>query len=138
MTIAAILRGEATWRRAAGPQFDRRPLDARVRWPNLERYLGQLEPSETDAGPVEALQAAARLPEPTAGETRIAYLITDFRRPQWEEQAQLRQLVGRLRERVEQAAAGAERVRRAAEPRRSRGWRRSRAFAPRASRRGWR
>jgi hypothetical protein len=27
-------------------------------------------------------------------------LVTDFRRPQWEEQAQLRQLMGRLRERV--------------------------------------
>lgn len=83
----------------AGPEIDRRPLDAEL-MTELERTLGQMAPSETDAGPVEGLQAATRLPESTDGETRIAYLITDFRRPQWEEQAQLRQLMGRLRERV--------------------------------------
>jgi hypothetical protein len=83
----------------AGPQFDRRPLDAQL-IAELEKYLGQLTPSETGAGPIEALQAAGRLPEPTVDETRIAYLISDFRRPQWEEAAQLRQLVDRLRSRV--------------------------------------
>jgi hypothetical protein len=83
----------------AGPQFDRRPLDAQL-MAELEKYLGQLTPSETSAGPIEALQAAARLPEPTADETRIAYLISDFRRPQWAEGGQLRQLVDRLRQRV--------------------------------------
>lgn len=83
----------------AGPEIDRRPLDAEFQ-AELEKLLGQLGASESDAGPVEALQAATRLPEPTIDETRIAYLVTDFRRPQWEEQAQLRQLMGRLRERV--------------------------------------
>jgi hypothetical protein len=80
----------------AAVAFDRQPLDAET-LTNMERYLAQLAPSETDAGPVDALQAASRLPEPTAGETRIAYLITDFRRRQWDEQAQLRQLLARLR-----------------------------------------
>jgi hypothetical protein len=83
----------------AGPQFDRRPLDAQL-MTELEKYLGQLKPSETAAGPADALQAAARLPEPTADETRIAYLISDFRRPQWQEGGQLRQLVERMRQRV--------------------------------------
>jgi hypothetical protein len=83
----------------AGPQLDRRPLDAQL-MTELERTLGQLQPSESDSGPVEALQAATRLPEPTLDETRIAYLVTDFRRHQWEERAQLRQLVTRLRDRV--------------------------------------
>lgn len=82
----------------AASSFDRQPLNAET-LANLERYLRKLEPSESGAGPIEALDAAARLPEPTAGETRIAYLISDFRRPQWEEQTQLRQQVARLRER---------------------------------------
>ena len=38
------------------------------------------------------------LPEPTLYETRIAYLVSDFRHPQWDEQSQMRQLVTRLRE----------------------------------------
>ena len=82
----------------AGPELDRRPLDAEF-VAELEKLLGGLEPSESGAGPIDALQAATRLPEPTADETRIAYLVSDFRRPQWEEQAQLRQLVSRFRER---------------------------------------
>jgi hypothetical protein len=81
--------------------FDRAPLDAQT-LTNLERYLAGLKPSESDAGPVDALQAANRLPDPAAGETRIAYLLTDFRRRQWQEQAQLRQLVSRLRDRSSQ------------------------------------
>ncbi len=83
----------------AGPQFDRRPLDAKL-LAELEKYLGKLEPSESGAGPAEALEAAGRLPEPAADETRIAYLISDFRERQWREGAQLRQLVDRLRQRV--------------------------------------
>lgn len=83
----------------AGPEFDRRPLDAKL-LAELEKYLGKLEPSETGAGPAEALEAATRLPEPTVDETRIAYLVSDFRQRQWREGAQLRQLVDRLRQRV--------------------------------------
>jgi hypothetical protein len=83
----------------AGPEIDRRPLDAEF-MSEIARLLGNLQPSESDAGPIEAIQAANRLPDATLDETRIAYLVTDFRRPQWEEQAQLRQLASRLRERV--------------------------------------
>jgi hypothetical protein len=99
--IVTILRFSEARRLAAGagPEIDRRPLDAQFQ-SELEQILGQLSASESDAGPVEAIQAATRLPEPTIDETRIAYLVTDFRRPQWEERAQLRQLIGRLRERV--------------------------------------
>ncbi|HYO23966.1 MAG TPA: VWA domain-containing protein, partial [Lacipirellulaceae bacterium] len=81
--------------------FDRQPLDAQT-LSNLERVLGEMEPSESSAGPVDALAAATRIPQPAVGETRVAYLVTDFRRAQWSEQAQLRQLVARLRERVSQ------------------------------------
>ena len=83
----------------AGPALDRRPLDPELTV-ELEKLLGAMKPSESAAGPLEALQAATRLPEPAADETRIAYLVSDFRRPQWDEQAELRQQVGRLRERA--------------------------------------
>lgn len=99
--LVTLMRFSEAKNLAAGStsEFDRRPLDNES-LTNLEPFLTKLEPSESNAGPVEALQAAARLPEPTAGETRIAYLISDFRRPQWNEQAQVRQLVSRLRERT--------------------------------------
>jgi hypothetical protein len=99
--LVTLLRFSEARRLAAGagPEIDRRPLDGEL-MTELERVLDKMGPSETDAGPIEGLQAATRLPESTDGETRIAYLITDFRRPQWEEQAQIRQLMGRLRERV--------------------------------------
>jgi len=101
--IVTLLRFSEAKRLAAGagPQLDRRPLNAEL-MAELEKLLGDLEPSESDAGPIEAMQAAARVAEPTADETRIAYMITDFRRHQWEERTQLRQLAARWRERVAQ------------------------------------
>jgi hypothetical protein len=101
--LVTLMRFSEAKRLAAGGEsaFDRQELNSET-LTNLERFLGDLKPSESDAGPFEALQAAARLPEPQAGETRIAYVITDFRRPQWIEQAQLRQLASRLREHVSQ------------------------------------
>jgi hypothetical protein len=83
----------------AGPELDRRPLDPELAV-ELDKLLAAMQPSESSAGPREALQAATRLPEPAADETRIAYLVTDFRRPQWNEQAELRQQLGRLRDRA--------------------------------------
>ena len=99
--LVTLLRFSEAKRLAAGagPAIDRRPLDGELA-AEFEQLLANMQPSETDAGPVEALQAATRLPAPTAAETRLAYFISDFRRPQWEEGAQLRQLMGRLRERV--------------------------------------
>jgi hypothetical protein len=101
--IVTLLRFSEAKRLAAGagPELDGRPLDPEL-IADLEKLLGRLEPSESDAGPVEALQAATRLPEPAVDETRIAYLITDFRRPQWDEKSQLRQLAARLRAQVAQ------------------------------------
>jgi hypothetical protein len=99
--LVTLLRFSEARRLAAGagPAIDRQPLDAELTT-KLERLLNQLEPSESDAGPIDALQAAARLPESVDGETRIAYMVTDFRRRQWTEQAQIKQLMATLRERV--------------------------------------
>jgi hypothetical protein len=82
----------------AASAYDRQALDAEM-LTNLERFLGNLAPSESGAGVVEAVTAANGLSEATAGETRIAYLVSDFRRRQWQESAPIRQLLSRLRER---------------------------------------
>ncbi len=85
----------------AAPDIDRRTLDRQLT-EELQTTLGQLSVSESDAGPIEALQAVARLPEPSDDETRIVYLLTDFRERQWTEDAQLRQLLNQLQEQVAQ------------------------------------
>ncbi len=64
--------------------------------------LDQLQVAQTDAGPVEAVQAALRLPEPADDETRIVYVVSDFRRRQWQQNTDLRQSFGRLRDQVSQ------------------------------------
>ena len=47
-------------------------------------------------------QAALGLPEPTADEARIVYLVSDFRSRQWSEDNQLRQMLSQLREKSAQ------------------------------------
>ncbi|QEG35579.1 BatA domain-containing protein [Bythopirellula goksoeyrii] len=56
--------------------------------------------TETAAGPSEAFQAALALPESETGESRIAYVISDFRSTQWTDNNQTRQLLGQLRQQV--------------------------------------
>jgi len=48
------------------------------------------------------VQAALSLPEPAADETQIVYLISDFRKPQWQDQAELGQLLSQLRKQAAQ------------------------------------
>ncbi len=101
-------RGELTlirFSRATGlsagtePEISRRAIDPTL----IESLEGSLRGfSETAAGPLEALQAACRLPEPTADEARIVYLLSDFRRQQWTEGPQLRQQFLQLRKQVSQ------------------------------------
>lgn len=101
--LVTLLRFSECRRLAAGDgtQWERRPLDAEL-LAELQSVLGKWRSSETDAGPIDALQAALKLPEPQADESTIAYVISDFRQPQWQEQAQLTQAAGRLSDRVSQ------------------------------------
>ena len=85
----------------AKPAMDRRPIDLGMT-EELESKLGGLKASETDVGPLEALEAVARMPEPEGDETRILYLVSDFRERQWAEATRLRQLLAELRENVAQ------------------------------------
>lgn len=80
----------------ASPPFDRVPLDATF-LARFETYLKEMRASETSAGPVDGLEGAQKLPEPLEDETRIVYLLSDFRRAQWEEKSRLRELVSDVR-----------------------------------------
>jgi hypothetical protein len=74
----------------AGPPIDRAPLTTEL-VAQLQGTLARLATSQETAGPLDALQAAGRLPKPPADETRIAYLISDFRETNWRETEPLRQ-----------------------------------------------
>lgn len=77
------------------------PLD-RAKFEELTADLAELQVTETDAGPDTAIQAALGLPEPTADESRIVYLVSDFRNRQWQENRQLRQRLEQLDDKVSQ------------------------------------
>lgn len=64
--------------------------------------LNKLPVAESDAGPLETIQAALSLPEPTDDETRIVYCISDFRTRQWQSNAETSQLLNQLREQAAQ------------------------------------
>ncbi len=72
---------------------------------SYEEIVAKLRKSkvaESNAGPFDAIQAALGLPEPTADETRIVYLISDFRKQQWQDNAETSTLVSQLREQATQ------------------------------------
>ena len=62
----------------------------------LEKTLAGMKPSETAAGPEEALEAIDRLPPKTEDENRVIYVVSDFRANQWDNPAQVRSTLGRL------------------------------------------
>ncbi len=85
----------------AAPKIGERLLDRTLR-EEVQSLLGDMQYAESDAGPLEALGAALGMPEPTADEARIVYLVSDFRSRQWSEDNQLRQMLGQLREKCAQ------------------------------------
>lgn len=85
----------------AEPDISERALDRQL-VDEVESLVGRLQVAESDAGPLEALQAAIGLPEPTAEETRIVYVLSDFRSRQWTRDTQIRQTLSRLRQKVSQ------------------------------------
>jgi hypothetical protein len=85
----------------ATPEIGEQPLD-RALLEKVQSLLGEMRDSESDAGPLPVLLAALGLPEPSADEARVVYLVSDFRRRQWTEDEQLRQMLGQLREKCAQ------------------------------------
>lgn len=62
----------------------------------LEGTLGPLAVSQTAAGPAEALDAVERLPGAREDETRIVYLVSDYRTAEWNEPTALKQSLEKL------------------------------------------
>ncbi len=68
----------------------------------LETLVAELRTSQTDMGPLAALDEVRRLDPPQSDERRRVYLVSDFRRKDWSEATSLRQQISDL------AAGGAE------------------------------
>lgn len=68
----------------------------------LESLVAKLRTSETDMGPLAALDEVRRLDPPPRDERRRIYLVSDFRRKDWSEATSLRQQINDL------ASGGAE------------------------------
>lgn len=62
----------------------------------LEAKLGGIQPSQTDAGPDTALAAISQLLGEEKRETRIVYLVSDFRSRNWAEAVSLQKELSRL------------------------------------------
>ncbi|TWU27245.1 BatA domain-containing protein [Bythopirellula polymerisocia] len=80
-------------------EFASRSLDRGV-IEEVNSYLESESVTETAVGPSEAFQAALALPEREPGESRILYVISDFRSRQWLDNNQTKQLLGQLRQEV--------------------------------------
>jgi hypothetical protein len=95
--IFSVLRFSRCRQLARGTQPDllEAPLDADFS-STLERVLGPLEPSQTAAGPSEALAALDRLPPQGDDEDRVVYIVSDFRANEWQEPVELRKTLERL------------------------------------------
>ncbi len=65
----------------------------------LENVLGRMRPSQTAAGPAEALDVLLRQPSQAKDETQIIYLVSDFRTPQWHDATPLRASLEKLNQR---------------------------------------
>ncbi len=63
----------------------------------LVSELNRITPSQTDAGPLAALQALDQLLEEAGNEKRVVYLVSDFRQRQWQEPKSLDQQLQQLR-----------------------------------------
>ncbi|MFV1990833.1 MAG: BatA domain-containing protein, partial [Acidimicrobiales bacterium] len=62
----------------------------------LEKAFARMRPSQTAASPAETLDALSRQPSKSKDETRIIYLVSDFRTPQWHDATPLRASLEKL------------------------------------------
>lgn len=62
----------------------------------LEGVLGPLTASQTAVGPAAAIDAVERLPAALEDETRVVYLVSDFRANDWNEPTVLRKALEKL------------------------------------------
>ncbi len=80
-------------------EFTSRSLD-RALLEKVNSYLENTPVSESSVGPSESFKAALALPESDSGESKILYVISDFRSRDWADNNQTKQLLGQLRHQV--------------------------------------
>jgi hypothetical protein len=80
-------------------EFADRPLD-RETLDQVNSLLEKSAVSETAVGPVEVVQAVLGMPSSSDVESKIVYVISDFRKRQWAGNPQAKQLLSELREQV--------------------------------------
>jgi hypothetical protein len=97
--LVTILRFSEAAKLSAGAQpkvfAERINDDFRSR---LESLLASWEPSQTDAGPADALKAVPRLPLADDEQSLVVYLVSDFRARQFGSATEIRKLLGELKE----------------------------------------
>src|SRR5262249_34037687 len=70
--------------RGVQPDLNQTPVDADFTT-RVDDALARMNVSQLDVGPAESLQALTEMLGEPAGETRVFYLVSDFRRPQWDQ-----------------------------------------------------
>lgn len=95
--IFTVLRFSRCRQLARGTQPDllEEPLEADFP-ATLEKVLAGMQPSQTAAGPSQAIAAVDRLPPQGDDEDRVVYIISDFRANEWREPVELRKSLERL------------------------------------------
>jgi hypothetical protein len=83
------------------PKISRQQITDALR-SRLESVLAGVDASESAVGAAAALQAALRIPLSEEDETLIVYLISDFRAREFEEAAQISNLLAELKQRAAQ------------------------------------
>jgi hypothetical protein len=81
---------------AAGVDFNAEPIDANFDV-DLERKIRALEATQLAVGPQEALTLVRQLLDQASDETKIVYLLSDFRQKDWRSPAELRDALGLVR-----------------------------------------
>ena len=83
------------------PEFSGKLLSDKT-LPQLRAVLDNLQCSESDAGPSETIRAAIHMPEAEPDESRIVYLVSDFRERQWTSDELVKRRLRRLSTESEQ------------------------------------
>jgi len=97
LQVFTLVRFTKAGRGGRGVQADLYETPIDVDFPlRLSETLATCEPSQLDVGPAESLAAVEELLGEPVGETRFVYLVSDFRRPQWEEPAATREALDAL------------------------------------------
>ena len=81
--------------RPAEPDLLKQPMGSGFS-DKLAAILAKIKVTQTNAGPLPALQAVGRLLGDNDGSQRIFYLISDFRARQWNDPAELRKALAQL------------------------------------------